>query len=640
MSMFQRFWLALLVMGLMSFIGSLAISLVTARHYLAQQLYTQATDSANALALSMSQQSKDPVTIELQVSALFDNGHYQSVSFTSTDGVIQIERRQDGNGQSVPGWFEKLLPLAAPEARAQVSDGWQQAGTVSVFAHTRFAYESLWKGSQTLLILSAGVALLAGWLGSLFLRKVVQSMRAVTEQAQAIEERRFITVEEPSVPELKRVTHALNHMVERVRGMFEEESQRLADLRREASLDPVTGLANRNHFEAALAAELRDDEAANEGVLIRVQLGQLASINQRLGADATDRLLSECAGVLARIERQHSNALAGRLGGAEFAVLLPGLMPADAAGKQKELVGEITALLRRAELPFEFAVKAGRTPYQRNETASDVLNRAEQALHSGNGELAAVSSAAPVRNWRNDIERGLREHAFLLQTFAVFDRHGKTLHDEGLLRLSRAEGGEPEPAGRFMPEAARLGLLPDIDREVLRLGTEHVRQRNSALALNLSGELMRDQALREQLRAHLFRHPLQAPSLWLEMSETGFGVWHDRELAELAAFVNSLKPLGVRVGLKHVGRRFEKLPKLHELGLHYLKIDPAFAAGIETDRDHQSLVRAIVSVAHTLEMQVVAMGVNTRSEWDQLALLGVDGIGGPVTRTVLAAGEL
>lgn len=641
MSMLHRLWLAILISTGIGFLGSLALSLWTARAYLEQQLYAQSMDSAHSLALSMSQQADDPASFELLLSALFDNGHYRQVRFLPVAGGAPIARVQEAGGRPAPAWFKRVLPLAVVPAAAQVSDGWRQIGTVDVEASTDFAYASLWRGAGGLLAFCAMIGILAGWLGSLVVRQIRAPLAGVVAQAKAISDSHFIVVAEPTIPELRQVTSAMNSMVLRLQSLFAEEASRIEQLRRDASSDPLTALANRRYFLGRLHAELHEADAGEGGVLLLLRLSDLRAINEALGQAATDALLCATGERLCAAATGQAEALAGRLAGGEFALLLPNMLPATAQALAGELAASLTVVLRQAGLDFQHAFALAALPYQHDEDQAALLRRAEAALAQATAGaplvLAAVGApASAARDWRATLEWALSHEGFLLQAFPVQDMNGRALHEELVLRLAQP-GSEPLTAASFLPEAARLGLLGAIDREVLRLGLAWIKQRPGPVALNLSGEFVRDSALREQLCATLFRAPLEARHLWLEVNEGGIGTWGQAEVRAFAGFAHSLRPLGLKIGIDHFGRRFDRLPQLHDLGLDYLKIDASFIHDIDTESEHLALLKAIQSVTRSLGMQVLATGVTRRGEWEALAALGLDGLTGPVTRTVAEA---
>src|SRR5574343_627519 len=105
MSLFRQLWLAVIASTLIAFAGSFVASMLTARHYLAQQLAIKNNDNAASLALSMSQLEKDPVTVELQVAAVFDSGQYAAVRLIDPHGKTMVEKTSPHLAGNVPAWF-------------------------------------------------------------------------------------------------------------------------------------------------------------------------------------------------------------------------------------------------------------------------------------------------------------------------------------------------------------------------------------------------------------------------------------------------------------------------------------------------------------------------------------------------------
>ena len=131
MSLFRQLWLAVIASTIIAFAGSLIVSMVTARQYLEQQLAIKNNDNAASLALSMSQLAKDPITIELQVAAVFDSGQYATVQVIDPEGKVMIERSSPPDAGNVPDWFMRVFPIESHLGQAQVSTGWTQFGTAT-----------------------------------------------------------------------------------------------------------------------------------------------------------------------------------------------------------------------------------------------------------------------------------------------------------------------------------------------------------------------------------------------------------------------------------------------------------------------------------------------------------------------------
>ena len=123
MSLIKQLWLAILAILLLALGGSFAISMMSAKAYLEAQLHLKNIDNATVLALSITQMEKDPVTLELLISAQFDSGHYQHIALVDPGNQVMIERHYEGDTTpAIPAWFTHLVSLDAPPGVAQVQD--------------------------------------------------------------------------------------------------------------------------------------------------------------------------------------------------------------------------------------------------------------------------------------------------------------------------------------------------------------------------------------------------------------------------------------------------------------------------------------------------------------------------------------
>ena len=170
MSMYRQLWLAIILSMLLALAGSVFASLLSARAYLEQQLSMKNADNAAALALSLSQQQPDAVSVELVVAALFDSGHYESIRIHDPQGKLLIERVAPVGNPGAPDWFVQRLPINSDPGEAQISSGWSQFGSISLVSHRRFAYQALWTSIKEMIIALTLASFIGGYLGSLILR--------------------------------------------------------------------------------------------------------------------------------------------------------------------------------------------------------------------------------------------------------------------------------------------------------------------------------------------------------------------------------------------------------------------------------------------------------------------------------------
>lgn len=633
MSMYRQLWLAIVISTLLALGGSLLASLWSARSYLESQLSIKNTDNAAALALSLSQSKPDATMADLVVASLFDSGHYEHIRITDPKGGLIAQRTATVGEWDAPLWFVQLLPLRAEPGVAQISSGWKQFGTVTVVSHSRFAYGALWKSAYEMVLVLALAGLVGGYLGALVLRRLRVPLNAVIAQAQAITQRRFVTIELPSVPELRQLAVAMNATVGRLKSMFDEEAGRLEAVRQEANFDPLTGLTNRSHFMARLRQAL-DSEDAVGGSLLLVRLADLVGINRRLGRASTDDFLRLVGGVVGAYAAQSGQAVAARLNGADFALLLG--HGADGKAVAQAMLQELI----QVAAPFVDShvvgwIGVGR--FQQGADMGSLLARVDSALAGvqaeGNNAVReaqqddAQDMPRTSEQWALMIRRALEHGWVRLISFPVVDSLGNLSHRECPLRLMFDEKGDWLPAGRFLPIAERLQLTSELDLAAVALGLKELQSKPQlpGLAINLSASSVADVGFRRDLIALLSGQKAVASRLWLEVAEAG-ALMHLDNFRELC---RGLKGVGCRVGLEHFGHQFSQIGALHDLGLDFLKVDASFVRGVDSNAGNVAFLKGLCSIAHNIGLQVLAEGVATQAELQALVQLGFDGATGP-----------
>lgn len=633
MSLMRQLWLAVIVSTVMAFAGSLLVSIWSAQDYLAQQIERKNGDVANSMALSMTQQNKDPVTIELQVTALFDTGYYQLISVADPFGKIIFQRIQDKSDSNVPSWFVSLFPITSKSGLAQINDGWKQYGTVKVISHTQFAYQALWKQAGKLLLWFCLGGSSVGMLGMIGLRVIGRSLNDVVNQAGAIGERRFITIAEPKTPELGALARAMNSMVERIRQMYNDTAARLEELLQRVNYDQLTGLPNRDYFMAYFKGQIASEEAAQSGVLAVMRLPDLNYVNEVLGRVGTDKLLREVGQIFTDFSRQHEGALSGRIKAGDIILALPG--ESDLHGVSQRLCKIFNEQLVARWPGLTDIYHLGVVKFEHGGSIGDILSRVDHALALAEGEGANTSheigsdvqmNVIPGEQWRTLLTQAVNAGNLKLVFYPVINREGVILHQEGMARLHYEPGKPLMTAGDFMPVAAHLNLTAMIDMEVIRLAIGHLSTIVEDVAVNLSAETIANWTFRTDLSKLLRSNPELCPRLWFEVTEYGafkhFDAFRDLCLV--------LKDFGCHVGIEQFGQRLSESQKLTELGLDYVKIHPGLVHGIDENAGNQEFLNRFCGIAHAVGVIVVAAGVRSEAESSTLKSLGIDGITGTV----------
>lgn len=636
MSLIRQIWLLLLTTLLMAFIGSFVVWMVSSRGYLETQLRLKNADNAQSLALNLSQQRGDRTGMELTVAAMFDTGFYQRITLKDAAGRELFNHQADpaATREQAPAWFVSLVPVESVAGVAQVSDGWRAVGSVEVVSHSAFAHAQLWQGS----LKTAGWLAVLGGLSCLVATFGVNGIRrpleATVSQAQALMERRFVTVEEPRVPELARLSQAMNAVVMRLKSVFDEQSQQVEQLRQQAHCDPLTGLSQRRHFMAQLSAALTQEEGSGLGVIHLVRVIDLAGVNRVLGHRQTDALLQRLAAVLREVSVGVPGAAIGRLNGGDFAICLVG--------------GEVplpdphnyTDALRRAfsEQGVAATVVIGGTSWQRGDALQAVLASADSALALAESrgafsvEVANTPGTESVvlgeAEWRRRIDEALRLGRVQLVKYPVVDRQLRLVHHECPMRLQLEPEGAFESAANWLPMAMRTGLISRIDEVAVAQALEQILDDLQPRGVNLSPASLMDSGFVPRLRARISARPEAARLLWLEVAEIA-AVERFELVRELC---KQLRPLGVRIGLEHAGERLTRIDSLFEAGLDYVKLDASVVQGVATDQARSAFVSGTVNMLHGLGLQVYAEGVSDPADLLALRQGGMDGVTGPAVR--------
>jgi EAL domain-containing protein (putative c-di-GMP-specific phosphodiesterase class I)/GGDEF domain-containing protein len=627
--------------------ASVAVNVHALRETLQTQVRLRNSDGATALALVMSQQRGDAGLMAMVATAQFDQGYYSSIRLFDATGRKVFERVAPGLAQSSPAWFAALLPITSEPGVAQVSDGWRALGSVEVASQPGFAHDALWSASLRAALALAAVGGLAGLLAAVGVARLRRPLDEVVRQATLLQRGEYLTLAEPAVPELRRLTRTMNTMVERLRTMFEAQAVQVEALRRQATCDALTGVSNRTQFMALLGASLQREDGPAAGGLVLLRLLDLAQVNRTLGPDGTNRLLATIGQVLQAYTARVEGAFVGRLNGSDFGLALP------QGGLALEAAQAVVDLLHSALPGFAHgvAVAAGAIETRHGAPLAEVLGRADLALARAEGagpfgvdtgfDVAPAEADAAPSDWADLGERGWTARvraalgddrieldlggAMQLASFPLVDASGRLIHLECPLRLRLSADGPFEVAARWLPLALRGRLTGTADERALALALQAITADGQPRGVNFSPASLDDGGFVARVRAQLLAAPRAARSLWIEVAESA-AIDRFELLHELA---RQLRSTGARLGLEHAGERLTRIDRLFEAGLDYVKLDAALSDGLGADEAKARFVRGLVTMLHSLPVQVFAEGVADDAAAQALWRCGVDGITGP-----------
>jgi diguanylate cyclase (GGDEF)-like protein len=408
-----------------------------------------------------------------------------------------------------------------------------------------------------------------------------------------------------------------------------EKGRLVESLRRAATLDKLTGLANLESLRSFLDTTL---EGSAGGVLVLLNIDRFHEVNDMLGHDAGDSVLAEVA---RRLESSPTHgALVARVGGDQFALAIPGAAGSEVARLAAMAVkSRVDGSIRFAEVSADVRVTIGiaRAPDHGSDAAT-LLRRAEMAM------TAAKGGTAGIGEWEPDYERdGSRRLQLLagLRT-ALGDGSlrvayqpklrlgsGEVTGFEALVRWNHPELGPISPA-EFVPLAEATGLISALTSTVLRSALTTCRSWHDAgkpvgIAVNISARSLDDSVLVGQVAAMLTASGLEPRWLTLEITESSVMEDQTRSLDVL----RELRMLGVRLSIDDFGTGYSSLHQLRGLPVHEVKIDRTFVETVDTDEADRAVVRAVVELCDSLGLVTVAEGVEKAAQAFALETLGV-----------------
>ncbi|MBT9513041.1 MAG: EAL domain-containing protein [Acidovorax sp.] len=418
-----------------------------------------------------------------------------------------------------------------------------------------------------------------------------------------------------------------------------ERKQVESQIERLAFYDSLTGLPNRRLLVDRLQhATLAVARSAAQGALLFIDLDNFKDLNDTLGHDTGDQLLLQVAQRLKACVREVDTV--ARFGGDEFVVLVEGLSPdADHASAEAALVAShIATTLGKpyalGDASHHSTPSIGIALFgQQTVSVDELLKHADLAMYQAKAAgrntqrffdpdmQAAVSTRSALEA---DLRRGLQENELVLYYQPVVDGKGRLQGAEALVRWRHPRRGMVSPA-EFIPLAEQTGLILPLGQWVLEAACAQLvawsrssLTRQFFLSVNVSVRQFRQPDFVEQVLGALDATGANPERLKLELTESLLMA----DVEDIIARMEHLRRYGVGFSLDDFGTGYSSLSYLKRLPLDQLKIDQSFVRDLQTDPNDAAIVRTILALADSLDLAVVAEGVETTGQLEFLQRYG------------------
>jgi diguanylate cyclase (GGDEF)-like protein/PAS domain S-box-containing protein len=412
-----------------------------------------------------------------------------------------------------------------------------------------------------------------------------------------------------------------------------------AQMEHDALHDGLTGLANRALFLERLTQQIRHAKRRNDTAfaVLFLDLDRFKLVNDGLGHSAGDILLREAALRLEACVRPADTV--ARLGGDEFAILLEDMEDLSDATRVAERIGhalEVPIKLGAQDIAVStsIGIAVSTTGYQ---SADDMVRDADTAMYrakaQGRGRFEVFDQsmrdrASSLFELESDLRRAVDRGELEVHYQPIVRAADRSLVGfEALVRWKHPKRGLVPPS-EFVPMAEELGLITTVDRWVLREACRQLKDWHArfprtlapSVSVNLSSRNFARLDAASEVARILKETGLSSQHLKLEITESALLESTDR--AKQALW--DLRMMGTQLHLDDFGTGFSSLSYLHNFPVSALKVDRSFIGAMKPTRDGEAIVRAIVSLAHNLDMEVVAEGVETEDQLSHLQDLGCD----------------
>jgi diguanylate cyclase (GGDEF)-like protein/PAS domain S-box-containing protein len=422
---------------------------------------------------------------------------------------------------------------------------------------------------------------------------------------------------------------------------------------KQANFDTLTGLPNRDMFHDRLEQEAMKSHRADLSLaLLLIDLDQFKEVNDTLGHDVGDILLQEAAHRIRACVRESDTV--ARLGGDEFTIVLSQL--ADTSHVEDIAQKIITKMAEPYHLGNEIvyvSASIGITLYPNDATDIDALmQNADQAMYVAKNKgrnrfshfTLALQQAAQTRlRLTHDLRGALAAQQFRVYFQPIVELSTGHIHKaEALLRWQHPERGMVSPM-EFIPLAEETGLIVEIGDWIFHESARWVKRWDSQFSDNIQVSVNKSpvefsdspqisvnvspvqfkvgsQIFAEEWLHHLRELGLSGKSIVIEITE---GLLLNAE-SDILKKLLKLRDAGIQVAIDDFGTGYSSLAYLKKFDIDYLKIDQSFVRNLETDPNDMALSEAIIVMAHTLGLKVIAEGVETEGQRKLLAAAGCD----------------
>jgi EAL domain-containing protein (putative c-di-GMP-specific phosphodiesterase class I)/GGDEF domain-containing protein len=574
--------------------------------------------------------SAEPTSLDDLLGAVAKKGRSASIEFVTADGNRLHREEAQNSVDEVPHWFRVLVPLQQATASMPVTRDGTELGHLNVSLKPGFAYSSLYRELISSLLWKLAIlaaAMLALWL---LLRHFMDPLERVKQHADAIHNNQFKQEEFiPPTTELQSVAGAMNLMVSRVQGIFDEQERTLSRYQQLLYRDKTTNLGNRRYLLEQLQQSMSEKSSLFNCMAI-IKIVDYDQLREQLGYEACNKLLKILAELLCEKHAGHNVDRLSRFNDAEFAFL----SAADEGAAIEFIEALFEDFQQRVAGNHELAnvrLVAGLSNLQADDEIGQSLARIDYCLSQAivRGPFSIEHQVATnvdlpqgKMQWRSWLESKLESREFFLVGQLAISNERIPIQRELFIR-TRNDQDQVVPAAAFIPMAASLGVSLEIDKEVFRLVMSNTElDRRIPLAVNLSAAFFELAEAQEDFNRLLGECRQNGTRLCVEASHYALNQFP----VMCSQISQRVRAHGHRFGIDNLDFG-QSLHLLQSGQFDYVKIKASNLHEM-MQGEMTASYQALRTLGDTLDILIIAVAVDSQEVYNGLRELGIENMQG------------
>lgn len=423
-----------------------------------------------------------------------------------------------------------------------------------------------------------------------------------------------------------------------IKKMIKQQVDNTNTLEKEAYVDHLTQLDNRNRFVQFYEAQVIQDSPVKFGSLIITRCSELQTINKIHGYKEGDNYISHIAKLLEKALLKYSGGKTFRLNSSDFACILPNTELKQAEVFANELTTVFNNYQQTADL--DSVAYSGIVYFDKTQSLGELLALADTGVSVAQTKganawysqkdsdiLASNSANYGNQNWRQEIDSVIENQriSLLLQPIQPNGRNNKA-YSEILARFINSNN-DILPTTSFIAMAEKLDKIVAIDKLIIEKAIQEITNKNMldhSFGINISARSVNDEHFMIWLERKLLREPKVSTRLIFEITEAGL----QQNIKASKRLIDMLHRVGSRITVERFGMGLTSFKFFRDLTPDYIKMDGSYTRNIDNDKNNQYFLRLMVDLAHRLGINVLAESVETQEEKHILEKLFIDGCQG------------